>query len=111
MTLKAVVITASGDTRIEQLTGGLASQSEQMGKLVGGYFTIAPSDALYFFCNENGDRLGLPRNNLASLIGYANGLAQGFVGDVVVTGPATRSGETTDVPRSFLREMGLPDRD
>ena len=80
-------------------------------KLVGGYVEtyplIAPWGTAVMWLNEDGKRLGLPRNASATvLLVLAPGLAgDHVVGTAVLTGPADEEGEVTDLPEGWAKRF------
>jgi len=96
--ITAVLIKPSGEVSVIQIDGTL----QALWNTVGGYVErIALRDGADLFVNEEGRPLGLPRNELANDLFQScqKGMKRGvIVGDALVLGEVTPSGESTDVP-------------
>ena len=66
--------------------------AQRIHEMIGGYLQLVPGVAGSMFCNEDGQRLNLPINYVASRI--AN---QAILGTVVILGPANGKGDTTSI--------------
>lgn len=96
--LRGVIITASGEVSAVQVDNTL----QALWDVVGGYVERIPlRDGVDLFVNEEGRLLSLPKNELATR------LAEGYqvhphkiviVGDALVLGEVSASGDSTDVP-------------
>lgn len=102
--MKALIVPVAGPARVEDLD---PNDLDAMQRLVGGYFEVVVVPGAVMWVNEDGRRLGLPHNQLASEL--INGIAvmagvRGIpiLGDVVLTGPADGRGDWTDVPDALV---------
>jgi hypothetical protein len=101
--MKALVITSTGVTTVEDITPDL----DTLQSLVGGYIEAAPTDgSVTVYVNEEGKVTGLPVNPEATRLYYKLApFMEGhdiLVGTVVILGPVDDEGEETEVPASVL---------
>lgn len=74
------------------------SNTQWIHDKIGGYLQIVPGVPASMFCNEDGQRLNLPVNYVASRI--AN---QAILGTVVILGQANGRGDTTTVEPGMVK--------
>lgn len=74
--------------------------------IVGGYIQAVGLDRDHvLYLNEDGKRLGLPRNATATRIAKGHIRADDFIaGDAVIVGPTDGYGDSTSVDLAFLRD-------
>lgn len=96
----ALLIRADGTRQeIAPAAGGAAFQLVELQTMVGGYIQAIPMDTgRYFVCNEDGKRLNLPVNDVATRILHAiGGMPDDFVvGDVLIATTAEMGGDDHD---------------
>lgn len=92
-----------GVTEVE-LAAGDAESLRFLQETVGGYLEVVrvaySSRPLWLFCNEDGQRLGLPFNALASALAR-----QSISGPVVFHGGADAAGELLPCPEWFRESV------
>lgn len=102
---KTLLIPVEGPAEVRELVGDDADQLQQLQAMVGGYIELVPHptrDDIGAFVNENGDRLGLRRNVLASEL-----LRLPIAGPAVFFGkrPPLLSEEMYDVPEHLIEAL------
>lgn len=96
--LRGVIIKADGSSEAVEVENSLYG----LQQIVGGYIEMVHlRDGADLFCNEDGIRLGLPRNEYAQALVESHGqrpIIGHLLGDCLVLGETNAAGDSTDVP-------------
>jgi len=104
--IRALVIEPSGFRYVYRLSENLQIQSEQMKSILGGWLeplSIVSEHPFIIWCNEEGYRLDLPFNPLASLIAIA--YTPVILGNAILTGPPDANGDITALHKSLVNVL------
>lgn len=102
--MKAVLIKSNGECSLSEKDHW---DYKQLGNEVGGWIECVPlKNNGDMYVNEEGKLIGLPVNDVATLLadhfGYKRQLFDLIVGDVVILGPANNEGENTEVTNIII---------
>lgn len=106
--VNAIIIESNGNMYLQKV-----GELEELQKLVGGYIEgITLGDTgQFFYVNEDGIEMGLPRNDVATKLCSDHKVGLSFddfiKGTMVIVGPSDGNGENTDVSPILIQELGL----
>lgn len=98
--MKVVVLPPNGEAKVEDID---KSNGQFIHDAVGGFFETRLIDHGIMWMNEDGRRLRLPLNVLATMM--AGGI--NIVGTVVLTGLPDRHGDFTEVPQDIIDALAF----
>ena len=99
----AISIDPVGKVEVHELPDVDSNEGTQkIHDLIGGYLQLVPHVPGSMFCNEDGQRLNLPINYVASLMA-----GQPILGTVVILGPANSKGDTTTIDPKQREEVEI----
>jgi len=104
---RAVVIEANGTIRRANV------DYDEIKREIGGWLEGLDlrDTRQYSFINEDGISLGLPRNDVATVLCFKNNIGlrpdDYIKGNIVIVGPIDSDGDFTDVSEEFALELGV----
>lgn len=105
-TIAAVLVPTSGPPVKLDLPTDNAEQLRVLQEHIGGFIEavmMATNPPIVMFCNEDGHALDLPPNAFATAIAVA--YTPIVLGNVVLTGPADRNGDTTALDPRWVDQL------